>query len=159
MKSVSLFIMSCLLWLLLSGHFEVLMLALGLASVILTVFLSLRMNIVDHESYPINLTFKVLRFLIFLWREIILANIDVVVRILKPGKSISPRLANVPLPQKTDLGRVIYANAITLTPGTVSVQLDKENIAVHALAQETIDDLQTGRMANMVPEDPKDASK
>jgi multicomponent Na+:H+ antiporter subunit E len=159
MKSVSLFIMSCLLWLLLSGHFEVLMLALGLASVILTVFLSLRMNIVDHESYPINLTFKVLRFFIFLWREIILANIDVVVRILKPGKTISPRLTNVPLPQKTDLGRVIYANAITLTPGTVSVQLDKETVAVHALAQETIDDLQTGRMANMVPEEQKDIGK
>lgn len=159
MKSVGLFLLSCLLWLLLSGHFEALMLALGLASVLLTVFLSLRMNIVDHESYPIHLTFKVLRFFIFLWREIILANIDVVIRILKPGKSISPRLATVPLPQKTDLGRVIYANAITLTPGTVSVQLDKNTIAVHALAQETIDDLQTGRIASMVPEDQEDPGK
>jgi multicomponent Na+:H+ antiporter subunit E len=159
MKSVSLFLLSCFLWLLLSGHFEALMLALGLASVILTVFLSLRMNIVDHESYPINLTFKMLGFFVFLWREIILANIDVVIRILKPGKSISPRLENVPLPQKTDLGRVIYANAITLTPGTVSVQLDKQTIAVHALAKETIDDLKTGRMANMVPEDQQDTPK
>ena len=129
------------------------MLSLGLASVLLTVLLAVRMNVVDHESHPIHLTFKVLRFFVFLWREIILSNIDVAKRILKPGKSIAPQMADVPLPQQTILGKVIYANAITLTPGTVSVQLNKETITVHALTQQTIDDLHTGRMASMVPED------
>jgi len=55
---------------------------------------------------------------------------------------------------KSNLSRVIYANAITLTPGTVSVKVDtsKESIMVHSLSIESAEDLCSGRMANAVPE-------
>lgn len=110
------------------------------------------MNVVDHESHPIHLTGRLLRFHVFLAREILIANLDVARRILTPGKSISPELVNVDVPQHTDLGRVIYANAITLTPGTVSVRLDKDRVLVHALSREGAEDLRSGRMAREVPE-------
>lgn len=93
-----------------------------------------------------------MRFHVFLAREILIANLDVARRILTPGKSISPELVNVDVPQRTDLGRVIYANAITLTPGTVSVRLDKDRVLVHALSGEGAEDLRSGRMAREVPE-------
>jgi multicomponent Na+:H+ antiporter subunit E len=86
-------------------------------------------------------------------REIILSNIDVIRRILTPGKSISPQMITLPLPQKSDLAKVMYANAITLTPGTVSVQLDRDTIMVHALSKEAADALKTGDMASRVPDD------
>ena len=61
-------------------------------------------------------------------------------------------MITLPLAQKSDLAKVIYANAITLTPGTVSVQLDDDTITVHALSKEAADALKTGDMASRVPD-------
>jgi multicomponent Na+:H+ antiporter subunit E len=141
------------LWVGLSGHLNVLMLSLGLASTLLIVYLAHRMDVVDEEIYPAHMTILLIRFWVFLAKEVILANIDVIKRIFKPGKNISPQLFELPLTQKTDLSRVIYANAITMTPGTVSVNLDKKTITVHTLSIEAAEDLRGGRMARAVPED------
>jgi multicomponent Na+:H+ antiporter subunit E len=143
------------LWLGLSGHFTPLLLGLGLASTGLAVYLAHRMDILDHETHPAVLTPQLVRFWIYLSAEIVKANIDVIRRILRPGKSISPQLVRLPLPQKSDLARVIYANAITLTPGTVTLHLDEDTILVHALSREAAEDLATGRMASAVPEPPR----
>ena len=145
-----------ILWLLLSGHYNVLLISLGLISSLLTVVLALRMDVIDHESHPLHLRRQLPRFWIFLSREVILANLDVVRRILTPGKSFSPQLRQLPLPQKTALGQVIYANSITLTPGTVTVQLGTDSIRIHALSREAADDLQTGRMAQAIPDNLED---
>ncbi|MBT2968897.1 MAG: Na+/H+ antiporter subunit E [Candidatus Thiodiazotropha sp. (ex Ctena orbiculata)] len=142
-----------LVWILLSGHFEPLMLGLGLVSVLLTVFLVKRMTLIDHESYPLHLSSKIPGFLVFIMREIVKANIDVIKRIMTfKRSSISPQLFEVPASLKTDLGRVIYANSITLTPGTVSVELTREKILVHALTKEAADDLSSGKMAKSIPD-------
>jgi multicomponent Na+:H+ antiporter subunit E len=140
------------LWVLLSGHFDALLITLGVASSLVTVFLALRMEVLDHESHPLHLSRQLPRFGLFLLREVILANLDVVRRILTPGKSYSPQLRQFPLPQQTELGQVIYANAITLTPGTVTVQLNTDSIRIHALSREAAEDLQTGRMAQAIPD-------
>jgi len=151
MKTFSYSLALFVFWLLLSGHFEPLLLGMGLASVALTVFLAKRMNIVDIESFPIHLFSRFPAFIVYLFREIVNANFDVIKRIMTFNKtSISPQWFEVPLPQKTDLGRVIYANSITLTPGTVSVELTKDKIIVHALTKEAADDLSTGIMAKRV---------
>ena len=114
------------------------------------------MDVIDHESYPLHLRRQLPRFWIFLSREVVLANLDVVRRILTPGKSFSPQLRQLPLPQKTAVGQVIYANSITLTPGTVTVQLGTDSILIHALSREAADDLQTGRMAQAIPDNLED---
>ena len=154
--AVSLTFTLFLLWLLLSGHYNVLLISLGLLSSLLTVVLALRMDVIDHESHPLHLTRQLPRFWLFLSREVVLANLDVVRRILSPGKSYSPQLRQLPLPQKTAVGQVIYANSITLTPGTVTVQLGTDTIRIHALSREAADDLQTGRMARAIPDNLED---
>lgn len=156
--AVSLTLTLFILWLLLSGQFNILLIGLGLASSLLTVVLALRMEIIDHESHPLHLSRQLPRFLVFLSREIVLANLDVVRRILTPGKSFSPQLRRLPLPQRTELGQVLYANSITLTPGTVTVQLNTDSVLVHALSREAADDLQTGRMAQAIPDNLEDKS-
>lgn len=139
------------LWLLLSGHFDPLLLGLGLFSTVLTVYLALRMEVLDHESHPLHLSFALLRFWAYLVWQIVLANVDVASRVLGL-RPISPTLVRLPLPLKTDLGRVIYANSITLTPGTVSLEVDSDTVLVHALSKEAAADLQAGRMARLVPD-------
>lgn len=153
MKTFSYGILLSIFWLLLSGHVEPQLLGLGLVSVAFTVFLAERMNIIDHESHPLRLSARFPAFLVYLFREVVKANIDVTKRIvtLSPT-SISPQLITLPLPQKTDLGRVVYANAITLTPGTVSVELTQDEITVHALTKEAAGELSNGEMAKVVQE-------
>ena len=151
--TISLTITLYLLWLGLSGHFEPLLMSIGAVSTLLVVYLALRMDVVDRESHPIHLTGRLFRFWGYLSKEILLANLDVMRRVLSPGPDISPRYIDVPLPQKSDLGRVIYANSITLTPGTVSVELDRQSIKVHALSKEGAEDLASGEMARRVPDD------
>jgi len=151
MKTFSFAVLLFVFWFCLSGHFEPLLLGLGLASVALTVFLSKRMNVIDHESYPLHLSIKFPGFFTYLFKEIIKSNIDVIKRILKlRGKSISPHLVEIPVRQKSDLGRVIYANAITLTPGTVTVELSQNTITVHTLAKDAAEELAEGNMAKEI---------
>ncbi len=151
MKSYSFAALLFLFWIFLSGHFDPLLLGFGVASVALTVFLSKRMNVIDHKSYPLHLSSKLPGFFVYIFREIIKANVDVITRVLGwRGASISPQLIDIPLLQKTDLGAVIYANAITLTPGTVSIELSKETITIHALTKEAADELLTGSMSNEI---------
>lgn len=145
------------LWLGLSGHYDILMLSLGVLSVLFVVFISNRMDSIDPEIYPVHLTPLLLRFWLFLSREIVVANIDVVRRVFTPGKSISPQWIQLPLPMKSNLSRVIYANAITLTPGTVTVKVNKDEITIHSLSIEAADDLRSGRMAHAVPKDGEDS--
>ena len=152
--AISLIIVLSLLWLGLSGHFNVLLLSLGLVSVLLIVAITLRMDAVDREIYPVHIPVKLLRFWFFLGGEVIKSNIDVLRRIFTPGKSISPQFFELPIRLKSNLSLVIYANAITLTPGTVSVKIDmkKESITIHSLSIESAEDLCSGRMASAVPE-------
>ncbi|MBT8118909.1 MAG: Na+/H+ antiporter subunit E [Gammaproteobacteria bacterium] len=154
--NISLTVLLFALWFGLSGLFDVLMLSLGIASTLLVVYFSYRMDTIDRQKHPARLTLQLLRFWLFLSREVISANIDVVRRIFRPGKNISPQLFQLPMTKKTDLARVIYANSITLTPGTVCVKVNRKAITVHSLSKESADDLRSGRMADAVPEDERD---
>lgn len=147
-----------LFWFVLSGHTELWLLLLGMASAGLTIFLSHRMNIVDDEGHPFHLTLRLLRYFLYLGKEIVVTNLDVVKRILMPGRTISPQVIELPDTKKTNLGKVVYANSITLTPGTVTIELAENKIKVHSLSKESIEALQDGSMANKVPEDEAQSS-
>lgn len=151
MKYFSFTVILFLFWIFLSGHMEPLLLGLGVASVALTVFLSHRMNVMDHESYPLHLSSRFPGFFLYLLREIVKANIDVVTRILDWRKAaISPQMIDIPQSQNSDLGAVIYANSITLTPGTVTIKLSNDSLTVHALSNEAADELASGAMSKEI---------
>ena len=120
----------------------------GVGSVVLVVFLARRMQIVDDEGHPVHLALAHLTYGPWLLWQIILANIDVSKRVL--SGDISPRWVRIKAPQKTALGRVIYANSITLTPGTVTLLLSDGILTVHALTQESAAELQSGDMDRRV---------
>jgi multicomponent Na+:H+ antiporter subunit E len=137
-------------WLLWSGHFTSLLVGLGFASTVGVVLLARRMGVVDREGVPADLAGRMLLYLPWLLWEIFKANVDVALRVLRPSLPISPRVVRVRAGQATDLGRVIYANSITLTPGTVSISVDGDVITVHALSREAADGLTAGAMDRRV---------
>ena len=138
------------IWLLLSGHYTPLMLVLGGLSTLLVVFLATRADLIDRETQPILLKPSVLLYWFWLGWEIIKSNIDVARRILAPGLPISPHVFTVRAFQKTDLGRVTFANSITLVPGTVTMDVDEDVFTVHALTQAAAADLKRGDMNRRV---------
>ena len=141
-----------LFWFLLSGHTSGLLIGLGVFSTLLTIYLSNRMKIIDNEAYPFHLSLRLFRYYIFLGKEIIVANIDVIKKIINPS-TIDPQVATIPARKHTDISKVTYANSITLTPGTVTMALSEDELTVYALSKEAIEDLETGRMADRVPDD------
>jgi multicomponent Na+:H+ antiporter subunit E len=136
------------LWLIWSGHFEPLTLSLGAGSVIVVVALSVRMKVVDDEGAPIGLRYPRLALYVpWLAWEIVKANVDVARRILSPGPpAISPRIIRVRASQASELGQVIYANSITLTPGTISIDVEGGEILVHALHADAAAGVENGEM-------------
>ena len=137
-------------WLLLSGYFTVLLISFGILSLAIAVGIALRMDVIDHESHPIHLTWRIPAYWLWLLIEIVKANIDVTKTILGVGDTATPTIINVKPSQRTELGQVIYANSITLTPGTISVELENGEIMVHALTKGSAADLSTGVMDRRV---------
>lgn len=133
-RSISLGIILAGLWLLLSGYFhEPVLLAMGAVSVLFVVAISHRMDVVDHEGHPIHLGFRALLYWPWLLKEIIKSSIDVSKVILRHRMPIHPSVFTVRGMQRTELGLVVFANSITLTPGTVTIALDGDQLTVHAL--------------------------
>ncbi len=137
-------------WLINSGHYTPLILFFMVVSVVIVVGLCHLMDVVDGESQPLELTFTIPMYWLWLIKEVVLANIAVTRCVWTGTESISPSLIKVQADQKTDLGIVIYANSITLTPGTISVDLEDNIITVHALTPDSASDLQTGEMNRRV---------
>ena len=148
--AAALFCILMTIWLLASGHYTLLLIGFGVLSSAGVVVLSYRMKIIDSEGVPIHLLGRALRYLPWLARAVFKANVDVARRILSRGPDISPRIIEAPASQKTDLGRVLYANSITLTPGTVSIRVHPDQITVHAIAGEVAEELLEGEMDRQV---------
>jgi multicomponent Na+:H+ antiporter subunit E len=146
-SAIALFVTLMALWLLLSGHYTALLISIGVGCSLGVVFLSVRMGIADTEALPVHLLPRALCYAPWLAKEVFLANVDVAKRILAPRQpDVSPRLFDVTTSQQSDLGRVLYANSITLTPGTVSIRVHGRRITVHAIAEEVADQLASGEM-------------
>lgn len=137
-------------WLLLSGFFSPFFLGLAVLCCALVVAIVLRMDSVDRMPLPFSLNWRLFSYLPWLAWKIVVANIDVARRVLSPDLAIDPRLDWVPANQKSDLGTAVYANSITLTPGTISTSVEAGRILVHALSSDGIDELEQGAMDRRV---------
>lgn len=149
-RALSLFLLLFAFWLLLSGHYDLWFMGLGFISSASAVFLARRMGIVDAEGLPLDLVPGLLRYAPWLFGTVIQANFDVARRILHPRLPITPRLIHVPAEQRTAPGQASYANSITLTPGTISLEVSDDEIEVHALSVDAAEDLQSGEMGRRV---------
>lgn len=122
------------LWLALSGHGEALLLSLGAASCALALFIALRMDRIDGEAIPLALRGgRWLGYTVWLGIEIVKSNLAVARVLVDPRLPIRPAVFRVDATQHSLLGHVVYANSITLTPGTVSIDLHGDAIDVHSL--------------------------
>lgn len=143
------FILACifaLFWMLLSGHTGILLLTLGLVSIILVTWLVSRMDRNDNTPIRMLFSIKFLSYLVWLIWQVIVTNLDVVKRIWNPSLPIKPATRKIKVSIKDPLLKTIYANSITLTPGTVTTEVGEDYFIVHALNAEGLDELEEGDM-------------
>ena len=140
MRLVILIITLTGLWLFLSFYFDKpLLLAFGAGSIAFTAFLAHRSGVVDDESVPASLFPGIIGYWIWLGGEIGKANIEVMRQALAVEPKLSPKMFVVPNPPISPVGKATFANSITLTPGTVSIDLREDEILVHALTEDLAD--------------------
>lgn len=150
LRTISLIVVLLLTWLLLSGFFTPLIIGFGVASCLIVTVIARRMDVLDREGFPVHLGPRIILYWCWLFVEIFKANIDVAKCVLMSSKHLSPSLFTSKVTQKSDLGKVIYANSITLTPGTVTVDLDEDTVLVHALTEAAADGVKSGDMDKRV---------
>ena len=148
MKSFVLFFILFSLWLLMSGHYNLLIVSLGIISCAFCVYVAKRGKLIDDEGLPIFFMPRLLNYLIWLFKEILKSNLSTA-KVIINGK-VEPETFTVKTSQVTDVAKVTYANSITLTPGTVTTKIQKGVFEVHALNSDFGNDVRTNEMDKKV---------
>ncbi|MEW6690699.1 MAG: Na+/H+ antiporter subunit E [Pseudomonadota bacterium] len=123
-------------WLLLSGIYTPFLVLAGLGAAAAVAWLAWRMEVADREGYPVHLTLATLAYWPWLIREILKAGWQVSRIILDPRLPVSPALVRFRPSQTSAVGLVAHANSITLTPGTITVDVEQGDFVVHALTRD-----------------------
>ena len=132
MKYLTLFILSMILWLMLTFEFTAANLITGaVASLICSLFFGrLFVRNVSKLLQPRRYYWFVIYMFVFIW-ECIKANIDVAYRVLHPAMPIRPGIVKVKTTLKSDMAKMLLANSITMTPGTISVDIIGDFLYIH----------------------------
>ena len=150
MRSLSLAGFLFAFWLALSGHYTPMLVVAGAASAVLCALAANRMRVCDAEGHPIEVFAGAVTYFPWLIVEIAKSAWGVTKIILQPRLPISPTMTVVRASQRTAVGIATYANSITLTPGTITVGVDGNELIVHALVSEGALDLEAGGMDRRV---------
>src|SRR5688500_15245765 len=150
MRQISLLIVLFLFWLALSGHYTPLLISIGAISAALAAFAALRMRILDPEGHPIEWIAGFFLYLPWLVLEIGKSAWGVTKIILNPRLPISPTLRVVKAGQRSAIGIATFGNSITLTPGTITVAVNGNELTVHALVRERAAGLEGGELDRRV---------
>lgn len=151
MRSILLFVTLMGFWLLLSGQFESsFLIGSGVVSSALAVFCCHRLGLIGASYQPIASLPGFLLYLPWLLSQIVIASLDVTRRSWSPRPAIQPRLVKVPHKIDHPLAQTLLANSITLTPGTVTVDVAEDHLLVHALTEAAQKGVLEGSMAQRV---------
>ena len=138
-------------WILLSGEFTFILITSGVVASLITAYLS--HDIFVGKADLKTETGRVFKFIVYipwlLW-EIILANVEIAYLVLSPKPLVDPQIVRFKNDLKTDLGIVTLAHSITLTPGTVTVDANREEFVIHAIWQKSAEGIIGGEMQRKV---------
>jgi len=137
-------------WLLWSGIYKPLLLGLGLLSCLLTIYVKHRMEYFQTEVFALRFGRRLIGYWLWLAKEVVKSSLDVARIVITPGLPISPRVVKIQASSAHPVDQATLANSITLTPGTLALDVYKGEITVHALTEAGAEVLRQGEMDRRV---------
>jgi len=143
-----LFILLLIFWMIIASSITLIELIFGILASLLIVFYSKDLILTKNER-PL-MSFKSLKAFILMFltllKEIVVANFMVAKLVLSRKMDIDPGFQKIRQPLKKDLNMALYGNAITLTPGTLTVEMTHDYIVVHGLVKKHIIDVEGSKL-------------
>lgn len=137
-------------WLLWSGIYKPLLIVLGIFSCLLTIYIKHRMQYFDTDVFALRFGRRLVGYWLWLAKEVVKSSLDVARIVLTPSLPISPEVVTIKASSTHPVDQAILANSITLTPGTLALDVYKGEIIVHALTTDGADELRKGEMDRRV---------
>ena len=147
---LTLLIILVLAWLFWSGLFTPLLLIMGAVSCALTVYLVARMDYFDTRMFTPRYILRLLGYWVWLLWEIVRSSIQVAGVVLSRRLPVSPQVIEIDAEDLEQVDQVLFGNSITLTPGTLALDVHDGKLLVHTLTREGADALQEGEMKRRV---------
>ncbi len=143
------------LWLVFSGRFDITHLSFGILSVFIIIFINYRLmkiNLFPEREEP-NIPVKLRRipfFLLYMAWEIILASLQVTYLVIHPKLPIKPAMVTFRTKLPSAAAKVVLGNSITITPGTLTLDIERDTFIVHRIIPGSTGSLQNGMMQSRV---------
>ncbi|MDG1287720.1 MAG: Na+/H+ antiporter subunit E [Rickettsiales bacterium] len=144
---LGLLILLAVSWLLWSGIYKPLLLGLGAFSCVLVLIVASRIGFFDKGVFSLHLGPRLPRYWIWLLKEIVISSLDVSRIVLSPSLPISPTVVKLKDTPDDPVGQAILGNAITLTPGTVTMDIVEGQMKVHCLTKDAAAAILAGEMS------------
>ncbi|MDX2463442.1 MAG: Na+/H+ antiporter subunit E [Porticoccus sp.] len=145
-KLAILLLILAIAWLLWSGIYKPLLLGLGVFSCLLSLYLAHRMGALDDSMFSWYVLPRLPRYWVWLLKEITLSSFEVARIILKREMPISPTIIEFDAVPADPVGQAILGNSISLTPGSVTLDIHEGKLTVHCFTQVGADALLEGEM-------------
>lgn len=149
-RMLALLVLLIAAWLMWSGMFKPLLLGLGLFSCLLTIYVKHRMDYFQTDIFALRFGGRLLAYWAWLAKEVVISSLQVATIVISPRMPISPQVVRISATSKATVDQAILANSITLTPGTLALDVYDGEITVHALTAEGAEDLKRGEMDRRV---------
>ncbi len=137
-------------WLLWSGLYKPLLLSLGAFSVALTLFLIDRKGYFTDNAFAFRYSVSLLGFWAWLGKEIVLSSLEVAKVVLSRRLAVKPSTVVIDVGHMDELDQAVLGNSITLTPGTLTLDVYENRMLVHALNEDIAAGLREGEMQRRV---------
>lgn len=137
-------------WLLWSGFFKPLLLALGVLSCAITLYIVKRMGYFDNDTYVFHYKRGFIGFWLWLSVEVVRSALEVTRVVLRRELKIETKIVTIDAADLDLVSQAVLGNAITLTPGTLTMDVDNGRLLVHTLTPEGAAALQEGEMLRRV---------
>ncbi len=126
-----LFLLLFVLWLLLAGTDPQELIVGGITALLLSLQFSSKAKIFAEVNISFRSFYFLILYIFIFLIALIKSNLDVARRVLDPKLPINPGIVKVKTKLSSKLGRIMLANSITLTPGTLTVETKDENYYIH----------------------------
>jgi multicomponent Na+:H+ antiporter subunit E len=132
MKAILLFIFLFAIWLAITLNVALSNLIVGAVAVLVVTIFYTKYSLKSDKKQgnPLRFIWAFIYLFVFLW-ECLKANLDVMYRVIHPSLPVKPGIVKVKSVLKTDIAKVFLANSITMTPGTITVDIIDDNFFVH----------------------------